>query len=77
MNPGNSYNFATLVFDAGAAGDNIVLTTGSYLSLGFSEPAVDNVGATLVTIVPIPEPGAVVLLGAGLAGLAFLRRKRA
>ena len=74
--PGSA-QFATLTFDAGAVGDNIVLSSGSYFSAYYSEPNVENVGSVLVSIVPVPDPGAVVLLGAGLAGLAFLRRKRA
>jgi hypothetical protein len=72
---GASYQLAILTVDTGAVGDTIILTSGTYLTPFFSQLDVENAGQTLVTIVP--EPGAVVLLGAGLAGLAFLRRKRA
>ena len=71
---GTNAHFMTLTIDTGAVGNTIVLSGGSYLTSGFGEPPVENVGQVLVSIVP--EPGSVVLLGAGLAGLAFLRRKR-
>jgi len=72
---GTNAHFMTLTVNTGLVGDEIVLTGGSYLSSGFGGPDVENVTQVLVSIVP--EPGSVVLLGAGLAGLAFLRRKRA
>jgi hypothetical protein len=76
LTSGTSYNFAILTVNAGAIGDDIVLTSGTAF-IGLTSFNMDNNGQVIVTIDPVPEPGALVLLGAGLAGLAFLRRREA
>ena len=72
-----THRFGTITINAalGTVGQQIVLTLGSYTTAGFASGFIPD--ATLLTILPIPEPTTVVLLGGALAGLAFLRRRSA
>ena len=73
--------FATLTITS-SVGDgppigpgDLILTAGAFVQAPFCQGTVSNQGATLVSITPVPEPTAVVLIGGALAGLAFLRRR--
>jgi hypothetical protein len=45
-------------------------------AVGDSAVGIDNVSITSATPTPVPEPATIVIVGTGMAGLAFLRRKR-
>jgi hypothetical protein len=67
----NNWETETLSFTATGSSTTVSLlgaTGESYIGL-------DNVSVTLVSS-PIPEPVSLALLGAGLAGLALVRRRR-
>jgi hypothetical protein len=44
---------------------------------GLTAPALNNTGGNAVFQITTPEPGSLALLGAGMAGLGFVRRRRA
>jgi hypothetical protein len=77
--PTGNYSVGTFLLTAGlgSAGTEIVLNGSDWSDVNFGYGQFANEGGTLLTIQVIPEPHVAVLLGAGLAGLAFLRRKRA
>jgi hypothetical protein len=71
----NSFEVLVFTITAGAVGDDIILLFGSYLeTTTYTEPDVDNVGATLVAVI-VPESSVAPLLALGLAGLAVMRRR--
>ena len=49
------------------------LLSGNYLTGGTTEGTLEPF--TIAVVNPIPEPGTLVLLGAGLLGVAFLRKR--
>ena len=68
-----------LVFHANAI-DFASLTAGSYVLDSYYAPYNTNLGTFTLNVGPqssIPAPGALALLGLGLAGIGFARRKRA
>jgi len=54
---------------------SVELISGNYFDGFFTPQQIDPF--TLAIIEPVPEPSTLVLLGAGLAGLAFIRRRSA
>ena len=65
-------------YGAGFIGSDYLqtVTTSGRLYLGFNDSAFnDNSGSFLANISTVPVPGAIWMLGSGLAGLASLRRK--
>jgi hypothetical protein len=75
---GDSITLATITFEALAPGGAVVavvLETATEVDDGAGIP-LDIEAAIPATIEIVPEPGATVLLGSGLAGLAGLGRRR-
>jgi len=66
-----------MFFDFTFAGDAIFSTgTNPHLKVRFIDAYGEKVGSLLSTTVNIPEPAMISLLGAGLIGLGFARRRR-
>lgn len=64
----NPYSFASLIFTSGASPTEITFLARNDIGAF----ALDNVS---VDLAPVPEPSTLLLLGIGLLGAGFLRRK--
>jgi hypothetical protein len=77
----------TLTWDPATLPDTFLLADGNSISINFQGGSVIGVGNPATTLVhayvtnnggavsPVPEPGTIMLLGAGLLGLAFCGRR--
>ncbi|MDW8052747.1 MAG: PEP-CTERM sorting domain-containing protein [Armatimonadota bacterium] len=78
---GNSFGSA-IIWRATVSGDYYLAITGYHGAAGqdqisyYEGASHSQVGAYLLTVSIVPEPASMVALGAGLAGLAVLRRRR-
>jgi hypothetical protein len=65
----------TVAADVLPAGTTQAFFQFSFATITGTDPRIDNVAIT-GTVVPVPEPTTVVLLGAALAGAALIGRRR-
>jgi len=69
-----SFTLATLTFDTLGLGTSSLDLSINALGDAFGDPLVADLSSGSVTVVP--EPSTMLLLGSGLAGLGFFRRRR-